>query len=50
MIRSLLAKSYGGLWRVMSHPEGPLRDYGDLGEPLTSQGTLLAPEDLIKVF
>lgn len=30
--------------------KGPLGDYGDLGRPPTSQGTLLAPEDLIKVF
>lgn len=30
--------------------KGPLGCYRDLGKPLTSQGTLLAPEDLIKVF
>lgn len=30
--------------------KGPLGGHGDLGKPLTSQGTLLAPEDLIKVF
>lgn len=35
----------------MGHPKGPSGSIGDhLGEPLTSQGTLLAPEDLIKIL
>lgn len=29
---------------------GTSRDYRDLGEPLTSQGALLTPEDLMKIL
>lgn len=40
----------GPMGTIVCNEKGPLGGYGDLGKPLTSQGTLLAPEDLIKVF
>lgn len=52
MFRSPKGRDHGGLWGVaVGSSKGALRVYRDhLGEPLTSQGTLLAPEDLIKIL